>query len=276
MDRSYVKPSKPSAADLLPQPLRHHHIRHGLHGGCHALNAHRPLEDLLPAPVFCRETAEELIEKAASRGFHAREIKDQRLAVHGGEQALDLSAQQLGGLAAAGVKALGDDIEAHRLREVHGLVSQAAGRLADPSAQDLLSELEQRLHWGGITTAEQAPVRAFANRSIVSAAFVRPDSLAAERQAERLETAIVERRRVELERYASVAGFADSPSGSFRAWPLQLLFHNIGWYLVFEEDNVGREDGLIRCERLDRLALRRSESGYRRSEEQHTAALARL
>jgi len=81
---------------------------------------------------------------------------------------------------------------------------------------------------------------------------------------------------VELERYASVAGFADSPSGSFRAWPLQLLFHNIGWYLVFEEDSVGREEGLIRCERLDRLALRRSESGYRRSEEQRTAAFARL
>ena len=167
-------------------------------------------------------------------------------------------------------------LSAHRLREVHGLVSQAAGRLADPSAQDLLSELEQRLHWGGIATAEQAPVRAFANRSIVSSALVRPDSLAAECQAERLETAIVERRRVELERYASVAGFADSPSGSFRAWPLQLLFHNIGWYLVFEDDSVGREEGLIRCERLDRLALRRSESGYRRSEEQHTHALARL
>jgi predicted kinase len=167
-------------------------------------------------------------------------------------------------------------LSAHRLREVHGLVSQAAGRLADPSAQNLLTELEQRLHWGGIATNNQVPVRAFANRSIVSSAFVRPDSLAAKRHAERLETAIVERRRVELERYASVACFTDSPSGSFRAWPMQLVFHNIGWYLVFEEDKVGHEQGLIRCERLDRLALRRSESGYRRSDEAHSQALARL
>jgi len=167
-------------------------------------------------------------------------------------------------------------LSAHRLREIHGVVSQAAGRLADPSAQDLLQELEQRLHWGGIDPSGQSPVRAFANRSVVSAALVRPDSLAAERQAERLETAIVERRRIELERYASVAGFADSPSGSFRCWPLQLLFHTIGWYLVFEEDSVGREDGLIRCERLDRLALRRSEAGYRRSDEAHANALERL
>ncbi len=167
-------------------------------------------------------------------------------------------------------------LSANRLREIHGVVSQAAGRLADPTAQDLLVELEQRLNWGGIDTETSSPVRAFANRSIVSSALVRPDSLAAERQAEHLETAIVERRRIELERYASVASYADSPSGVLRVWPLQLLFHSIGWYLVFEDDNVGRAEGLIRCERIDRLALRRSERGTRRSDEAHTAALARL
>jgi len=167
-------------------------------------------------------------------------------------------------------------LSANRLREIHGLVSQAAGRLADPSAQDLLSELEQRLQWGGIAIDQASPVRAFANRSIVDASLVRPDSLAAERQAERLETAIVERRRIELERYSSVAAFADSPTGNFRVWPLQLLFHNIGWYLVFEDDNVGREEGLIRCERLDRLALRHSEGRYRRNEEAHSKGLQRL
>jgi predicted kinase len=167
-------------------------------------------------------------------------------------------------------------LSAHRLREIHGVVSQAAGRLADPSAQDLLAELEQRLAWGGIEVDDSPPVRAFANRSIVSSALVRPDSLAADRQAEALETAIVERRRIELERYVSVGSFADSPSGSFRVWPLQLLFHNIGWYLVFEVDNVGREEGLIRTERIDRLALRRSERGNRRSNEAHSQALKRL
>jgi predicted kinase len=167
-------------------------------------------------------------------------------------------------------------LSANRLREIHGVVSQAAGRLADPTAQDLLAELEQRLHWGGIDSETSSPVRAFANRSIVSSALVRPDSLAAERQAEHLETAIVERRRIELERYASVASYADSPSGVLRVWPLQLLFHSIGWYLVFEDDNVGRAEGLIRCERIDRLALRRSERGTRRSDDAHSAALQRL
>ncbi|MFN6339745.1 MAG: AAA family ATPase [Cyanobacteriota bacterium] len=167
-------------------------------------------------------------------------------------------------------------LSAHRLREIHGVVSQAAGRLADPSAQDLLAELEQRLQWGGIEVESSPPVRALANRSIVSGSLVRPDSLAAERQAEALETAIVERRRVVLERYASVASYADSPSGSFRVWPLQLLFHNIGWYLVFEDDAIGREEGLIRCERIDRLALRRGERGNRRGDDAHQSALRRL
>jgi len=167
-------------------------------------------------------------------------------------------------------------LSAHRLREVYGVVSQAAGRLDDPTAQDLLRELEQRLAWGGITVDGSTPVRAFANRSIVSSALVRPDSLAAERQAEALETAIVERRRIELERYASVGSFPGSPLGAFRVWPLQLLFHTIGWYLVFEEDCPGQEQGLIRCERLDRLALRRSERGTRRGDDSHQQALARL
>ena len=167
-------------------------------------------------------------------------------------------------------------LSAHQLRDIHGVVSQAAGRLADPTAQDLLRGLEQRLARGGIAVDGITPVRAFANRSIVSSALVRPDSLAAERQAEALETAIVERRRIELERYASVASFPGSPLGSLRVWPLQLLFHTIAWYLVFEEDSPGQQKGLIRCERLDRLALRRSERGTRRPGENHQHALHRL
>ena len=58
-------------------------------------------------------------------------------------------------------------------------------------------------------------------------------------------------------------------NGSFRVWPLQLLLHNIGWYLVFEEDAIGTGVGLIRSERIDRLALRRSERGNRRSDAPH-------
>ncbi len=170
-------------------------------------------------------------------------------------------------------------LSASRLREIHGVVSQAAGRLGDPSAQDLLAELEQRLRWGGISPDATAPLRSYANHSVVDAALVRKDSLAADRhafrQAEAIETAILEHRRVVLERFTTVASFPDSPVGELRVWPLQLIFHTIGWYLLYEEDAVAQPHGLIRSERLDRLALRHSESRNRRSEETHRQALAR-
>jgi hypothetical protein len=81
---------------------------------------------------------------------------------------------------------------------------------------------------------------------------------------------------VRLERYASAASYPASPDGELRVWPLQLIFHNIGWYLIYEEDAIGREQGLIRSERLDRLALRQHESDLRRSPEQQQKPLQRL
>ena len=60
--------------------------------------------------------------------------------------------------------------------------------------------------------------------------LVRRDSLAAPRRADAIEAAIVEHRRVLLQRYPGVGSFADSPAGELRVWPLQLIFHNVGWY----------------------------------------------
>ncbi|MGB5134460.1 MAG: ATP-binding protein [Prochlorococcaceae cyanobacterium] len=163
-----------------------------------------------------------------------------------------------------------------RLRELHNLVRQSAGRLADPSAQDLLAELDERLGWAGISADGVAPVRSYARHAVVDTALVRRESLAAPRRAEAIEAAIVAHRRVQLERFPGVGSFADSPAGELRVWPLQLIFHNVGWYLLFEEDHIGQEQGLIRSERLDRLALRRGSGDLRRSSEEHAAALSRL
>ncbi|MCP9831868.1 AAA family ATPase [Synechococcus sp. HJ21-Hayes] len=163
-----------------------------------------------------------------------------------------------------------------RLQEVHNVVRQAAGQLADPSAQDLLAELDQRLGWAGISADGLPPVRSYARHAVVDTKLVRRDSLAAPRRAEAIEAAIVEHRRVLLQRYPGVGGFADSPGCELRVWPLQLIFHNVGWYLLFEEDHIGREQGLIRSERLDRLAMPRTDGDLRRSPGQHAAAINRL
>jgi len=165
-----------------------------------------------------------------------------------------------------------------RLLELHNVVRQAAGRLADPSAQDLLRELDQRLDWAGIDRDDVTPVRSYARHALVDSALVRRNSLAVPQQAEQIETAIVEHRRVQLQRFDGMGSFADSPQGELRVWPLQLIFHNVGWYLLFEEDHIGEEHGLIRSERLDRLKMsaQGSRGELRRSAEQHREALQRL
>jgi predicted kinase len=167
-------------------------------------------------------------------------------------------------------------LPAARLQELHNVLCQSAGRLADPSAQNLLVELDERLGWAGISADGIPPVRSYARHAVVDTKLVRRDSLAGPRRADAIEAAIVEHRRVLLERYPGVGSFADSPAGELRVWPLQLIFHNVGWYLLYEEDQVGYEQGLIRSERLDRLALRSSDGGLRRSPEEQAAALARL
>jgi len=167
-------------------------------------------------------------------------------------------------------------LSAPRLREVHAVVRHAAGRLADPSAQDLLEELDGRLARAGINTAGEAPVRSYARHAVVDASLARPDSLARPARAEVIERAIFEHRRVRLERFSGAGSFVGGASGELRVWPLQLLFHAVGWYLIFEEDGIGREEGLIRSERLDRLALRQSEGPWRRSPERHGRSVQRL
>jgi hypothetical protein len=181
-------------------------------------------------------------------------------------------------------------LPAPRLREIQALVQQAAGRLADPSAQPLLAELEQRLAWAGLDEPAP-PLRLYARHGVVDTALVRRESLAAPRGAEAIERAIAQRRRLLLKRFSSAGSHGGTTigdgSGEWRVWPLQLIFHHVGWYLCVEEDVIGQEHGLIRCERLDRLALQgastRSGSlrsgpsdGLRRSPEQQHAALQRL
>jgi predicted kinase len=163
-----------------------------------------------------------------------------------------------------------------RLRELHNVVRQAAGRLADPSAQDLLAELDERLGWAGISADGLPPVRSYARHVVVDSQLVRRDSLAAPRRAEAIEAAIVEHRRVLLRRFADGGRNPESPEGDLRVWPLQLIFHNVGWYLLFEVDQIGQEQGLIGSERLDRLALGSGLGDLRRSSAQHRSALARL
>ncbi len=99
-----------------------------------------------------------------------------------------------------------------------------------------------------------------------------------------MERAIRDRRRIWLTRLPDARALSPQQrrrgnDGRFRAWPLQLLFHNNSWYLAFETFHFARpgDPGLIRVLRVDRLVMPNEDGNARRgSEAEHEAALQRL
>lgn len=136
-------------------------------------------------------------------------------------------------------------LTARQLKEVHTRIKQAFNHLNDPTIEVLQQAVEERLRWAGIEVDALVPLRAFANRSIIDPAQADPSSMAYRDQLEKVEQAILERHAIEIRepRHASV-----------RVWPLQILFHNIGWYLAYETDAISP---VLTVARLDRLQLHR-------------------
>ena len=176
-------------------------------------------------------------------------------------------------------------LSADQLLQVHAQLKASQDRLSDQSQKPLLLILEERLQRAGILSADgnpdrlRQPRRALAHRSYTEE---KPGTLSSLELSPRVERAIRDRRRVWLRHTPDVVDEQRrkrGDDGSFRAWPLQLIFHNISWYLAFETSPIGRSDGLglIRVLRLDRLVLTKEDGNVRRSSEQeHAHALERL
>lgn len=172
-------------------------------------------------------------------------------------------------------------LSADQLLEVHDLLVASMERLSDASTKPLLTTLQDRLRRAGLLDDQiqqrRTPKRALAHRSFTE---IRPGTLAAADQSQRLERAIHQQRRVWLRHEPDAPTEEQRRRGDdrrFRAWPLQLLFHNISWYLAFETEAVGRPQGLIRVLRVDRLRLISEDGNLRRgSPQEHTDAMQRL
>ncbi len=173
-------------------------------------------------------------------------------------------------------------LSADQLLEVHAQLKASLDRLSDQSQKPLLLSLEERLQRAGLLAAgsgagRRQPKRALAHRSFTAEL---PGTLASPEQATRVERAIRDRRRVWLRHRPDPVDDQRrqrGDDGRFRAWPLQLLFHNISWYLAFETAEIGREAGLIRTLRVDRLEFVNEDGNTRRnSEAEHDAGLQRL
>jgi predicted kinase len=71
---------------------------------------------------------------------------------------------------------------------------------------------------------------------------------------EALENAIATGQLLKLSTVIGSGSFPDEVAETFEAYPLQLVFHNIGWYLGLEYFG-GKQNGLLTFKRLDRLCL---------------------
>lgn len=153
------------------------------------------------------------------------------------------------------------------LIEMHSIVLDATTRQHDPSpaGYELRDKLSACLPRAGIAIDERLPVRATANRSIVDPELVAPTALT--RHARQLEQVIVRREPIVIARLSHAGRFQPQDSaqaqaaaagqGPWTVWPLQLLFHNIAWYLAYEKQpEPGHTHGLIKTDRLDWLEWR--------------------
>jgi len=154
-----------------------------------------------------------------------------------------------------------------QLKQVYSLIAKVVGNLNDPTQDVLQRELKERLQKADIDVDQHVPIRGFANRSILDARHADPETLAYKDQLDKVAASISESKVVRLKVWQ------DGEWVEQAVWPLQILFHNIAWYLAYQQANDVR--GVITVTRLDRLKLTGLLSN-RRSLKEMLAAQSRL
>lgn len=142
-----------------------------------------------------------------------------------------------------------------QLKDIHTRLNQAFKQLNDPTITYLLDSLVIRLKAAGVDVENLVPLRAFANRSIIDSIkeldSTNPSgrTLIHQQELKKVEDAILNRNAVHLK----ILDRDESGNGKeIRVWPLQILFHNIAWYLAYESMGLDR---LLTVTRLDRVHL---------------------
>jgi len=162
------------------------------------------------------------------------------------------------------------------LIKVFRLLEAQANSLSDPVALSVYETFKSRLGNAKIAHSESYPVRAIYNKNIVDLNSLPNDSLA--KKIDVLEGAIASGELLELNRFLGSAKFNKDDSqynqtednSYFLIYPLQIVFHNIGWYLGYEYAE-GVNKGLFKFERLDRLFLCRKTHQSREMKQQINA-----
>lgn len=138
------------------------------------------------------------------------------------------------------------------LLRVFKLLEAQANGLDDPLALGVYERFKERLSHSYKLDKAAYPVRVIYNRNIVELDSLPRSSLAG--RIHEVEQAIENSYQLEVKYFKGVGRFTKESDNFFIIYPIQLVFHNIGWYLGFEMTD-GEQSGLFKFERIDRLFL---------------------
>lgn len=154
------------------------------------------------------------------------------------------------------------------LVKIFQLLERQVKSLEDPVALEVYQRFRERMKDAQIAKSNVYPTRAIYNRTIVDIDTLPNSALA--RRIEEVEMKIEEGKLLELGRLQGVSRYSEETDDFCLAFPLQIVFHNIGWYLGYECTN-GHQINLFQFERLDRLFLGKEQTQNRTRIEQEKA-----
>jgi predicted kinase len=165
-----------------------------------------------------------------------------------------------------------------KLYEVFKILQSQEGKLDMPASRVIYDEFKARMQDSNILNADNLahpyPIRAIANQSIVELQNLSTES--AYHKTDRLEIAIEQGKLIEIRAVQGAAFYQDLPEKDlpYTIYPIQMVFHNIGWYLGYERLRP-RQKPILEFARLDRIAIVR-ELNEQRSPQEQRQALKRL
>ena len=167
-------------------------------------------------------------------------------------------------------------LDKSQIKEIYQFFAESSRRLDNPSMIDLKNDLLKRIKWSGIEINEN-PSKFITNQSIINKDFVSEISLLNPENSKELDSAINERKKIYIARLKFTASheIKNNSTGQY-IWPLQILFHNIGWYLAYETIPIANESSLLKVLRLDRFTMRSIDHKSSRSVKVHSEKIKQL
>jgi hypothetical protein len=153
------------------------------------------------------------------------------------------------------------------LIKVFEILQSQAKNLDDPLTLDFYNKFKERMLQVKFIDSEENiyPIRSISNHAIVDEKYIDESSLL--KKLPYLESAILKGELLELSNFINCPKHPGDENSFFTVYPLQVVFHNLAWYLGYEcvSDTAA---GLIRFQRLDRLFIGRPQNKYRPRKEQ--------